>query len=248
MANPERLREEIEAAGTPPGGQVVIDEIQKAPALLDEVHWLIENRGVRFALCGSSARKVRRGAANLLGGRALRFELRGLTAAEIGDGFDLTRVLNHGYLPRMVEAAAPARRPRRLRRQLPQGGGRGRGAGAQPAGILRLSERRGALRRRAGQFLQRRRGLRRLQPHGAGVLRDPGGHAARPVAAGFPQTRQAAGHPRAQVLFRGRGHREPTGTVRRIDAGLRSSTARRSRTGCSTSSRPSSPTGRWWTS
>ena len=115
MANPERLREEIEAAGTPPGGQVpggqvVIDEIQKAPALLDEVHWLIENRGVRFALCGSSARKVRRGAANLLGGRALRFELRGLTAAEIGDGFDLTRVLNHGYLPRMVEAAAPARR------------------------------------------------------------------------------------------------------------------------------------------
>ena len=92
MANPERLREEIETAGTPPGGQVVIDEVQKAPALLDEVHWLIENRGVHFALCGSSARKVRRGAANLLGGRALRFELRGLTAAEVGDGFDLTRV------------------------------------------------------------------------------------------------------------------------------------------------------------
>ena len=110
MANPERLREEIEAAGVPPGGQVVIDEIQKAPALLDEVHWLIENRSVHFALCGSSARKVRRGAANLLGGRALRFELRGLTAAEVGDGFDLTRVLNHGYLPRMVEATAPARR------------------------------------------------------------------------------------------------------------------------------------------
>ena len=115
MANPERLREEIEAAGTPPGGQVpggqvVIDEIRKVPALLDEVHWLIENRGVRFALCGSSARKVRQGAANLLGGRALRFELRGLTAAEIGDGFDLTRVLNHGYLPRMAGTAAPARR------------------------------------------------------------------------------------------------------------------------------------------
>ena len=107
---PERLREEIEAAGTVPGEQVVIDEIQKVPGLLDEVHWLIENRGVRFALCGSSARKVRLGAANLLGGRALRFELRGLTAAEIGDGFDLTCMLNHGYLPRMVEAAAPARR------------------------------------------------------------------------------------------------------------------------------------------
>ena len=98
VANPERLREEIDAATTPPGGpvpggQVVIDEIRKVPALLDEVHWLIENRGVRFALCGSSARKVRRGAANLLGGRALRFDLRGLSVAEIGDSFDLTRVL-----------------------------------------------------------------------------------------------------------------------------------------------------------
>ena len=110
VANPERLREETEADGMPPGGQVVIDEVQKVPALLDEVHWLIENRGVQFALCGSSARKVRRGAANLLGGRALHFELHGLTAAELGADFDLTRLLNHGYLPRMVEAERPARR------------------------------------------------------------------------------------------------------------------------------------------
>ena len=50
-----------------------------------------------FALCGSSARKVRRGAANLLGGRALRYELHGLTADELGDEFDLPRMLNHGY-------------------------------------------------------------------------------------------------------------------------------------------------------
>ena len=108
-ANPELLRQEIEALGEPPR-QVVIDEVQKVPALLDEVHWLIENRGVRFALCGSSARKVRRGAANLLGGRALRFEMHGLTAAELGDAFDLTRLLNHGYLPGMVAAARPAQR------------------------------------------------------------------------------------------------------------------------------------------
>ena len=54
------------------------------PQLLDEVHWLHENRGVRFALCGSSARKVKRGDANLLGGRAVRYELHGLTAAEMG--------------------------------------------------------------------------------------------------------------------------------------------------------------------
>ena len=88
----------------------MIDEIQKVPALLDEAHWLIENHATTFALCGSSARKVRRGAANLLGGRALRFELRGLTAAELGDSFDLTRLLNHGCLPRMYEASNPARR------------------------------------------------------------------------------------------------------------------------------------------
>lgn len=99
LQNPERLREEL---ATRAPAQVVIDEVQKVPALLDEVHWLHENRGVHFALCGSSARKVRRGGANLLGGRALRYELYGLTATELGDAFDLDRVLNRGYLPRIV--------------------------------------------------------------------------------------------------------------------------------------------------
>ena len=108
-ARPELLRQELEAAGPDPSRQVVIDEVQKVPALLDEVHWLIENRRLSFALCGSSARKVRRGAANLLGGRALRYDLRGLIAAEIGEAFDLDRVLNHGYLPRMYESARPGR-------------------------------------------------------------------------------------------------------------------------------------------
>ncbi len=108
-ARPELLRQELEAEGPDPSRQVVIDEVQKVPALLDEVHWLIENRGLCFALCGSSARKVRRGAANLLGGRALRYDLRGLTAGEIGEAFDLDRVLNHGYLPRMYQSARPRR-------------------------------------------------------------------------------------------------------------------------------------------
>src|SRR5262245_16539248 len=71
---PHRLREEILASKEP---FVIIDEIQKVPALLDEVHWLIENAGTVFALCGSSARKVKRGHANMLGGRALRYELFG---------------------------------------------------------------------------------------------------------------------------------------------------------------------------
>ena len=107
--NPELLRQEIEADGPDPTRQVVIDEVQKVPALLDEVHWLMENRGLSFALCGSSARKVRRGAANLLGGRAVRLELRGLTAGELGGDFDLPRTLNHGYLPRIYGASRPRR-------------------------------------------------------------------------------------------------------------------------------------------
>jgi predicted AAA+ superfamily ATPase len=109
VARPELLRQELEATGPDPSRQVVIDEVQKIPALLDEVHWLIENRGLSFALCGSSARKVRRGAANLLGGRALRYELRGLTAGEIDEDFDLDRALNHGLLPRMYESSRPRR-------------------------------------------------------------------------------------------------------------------------------------------
>lgn len=108
-AEPERLRQEIEAKGANARQFIVIDEIQKVPALLDEVHWLIENRGLDFALCGSSARKVKRGAANLLGGRAVRYELHGLSASELGVEFDLTRILNHGYLPRVYEASQPGR-------------------------------------------------------------------------------------------------------------------------------------------
>ncbi len=109
VARPELLRQELDAAGPGAERQIVIDEVQKVPALLDEVHWLIENRGLHFALCGSSARKVRHGAANLLGGRALRYELRGLTAGELGADFELDRALNHGYLPRMYEAGQPRR-------------------------------------------------------------------------------------------------------------------------------------------
>lgn len=107
---PELLRLEIEEDPPDPARQIVIDEIQKVPALLDEVHGLIEDRELCFALCGSSARKVRRGAANLLGGRALRFELLGLTAHELGSEFDLERILNHGYLPRIYESGRPAAR------------------------------------------------------------------------------------------------------------------------------------------
>lgn len=106
---PELLRFEVEGDRVSHDQQIVIDEIQKVPSLLDEVHWLMENRGLSFALCGSSARKVRRGAANLLGGRAVRYELRGLTAGELGSDFDLDRMLNRGYLPRVHESSRAER-------------------------------------------------------------------------------------------------------------------------------------------
>ena len=77
---------------------VIIDEVQKVPAVLDEVHRLIEDKGLGFVLCGSSARKLRRGHGNLLGGRAWRFGLHPLTYAEIPD-FDLLRALNRGLIP-----------------------------------------------------------------------------------------------------------------------------------------------------
>jgi predicted AAA+ superfamily ATPase len=77
---------------------VILDEVQKVPQVLDEVHWLIENKGLSFVLCGSSARKMKKGHANLLGGRAWRYELFPLTSHEVGE-MDLLRALNHGLIP-----------------------------------------------------------------------------------------------------------------------------------------------------
>ena len=68
------------------------------PAILDEVHRLIEGEGLSFVLCGSSARKLKRGRANLLGGRAWRFALHPLTWPEVPD-FDLLRAMNNGLIP-----------------------------------------------------------------------------------------------------------------------------------------------------
>lgn len=109
LERPELLRAELAAAPANAQRQVVVDEVQKVPALLDEAHWLHENAGVRFALCGSSARRVKRGQANLLGGRAVRYELHGITARETGREFSLVRIVNHGYLPRIYLADRPQR-------------------------------------------------------------------------------------------------------------------------------------------
>jgi len=102
--NPSQLREIV--LSTRPEKAVVIDEIQKIPALLNEVHWLIENAHTRFVLSGSSPRKIIRSQANLLGGRALRYELFPLISQEIPD-FNLLRALNNGLLPRHYLAGNP---------------------------------------------------------------------------------------------------------------------------------------------
>jgi len=98
-ANPRVLEEELLARNhTATTGPVIVDEVQKLPALLDEVHRLIENRKWTFVLCGSSARKLLQGGGNLLGGRAVRYDLFPLVYPELPD-FSLERALNHGLLP-----------------------------------------------------------------------------------------------------------------------------------------------------
>lgn len=104
VARPERLRELLPAGYR---GWVVLDEIQRVPSMLNEVHRLIEGGGLRFALTGSSARKLGRGGANLLAGRAVRRTMPPLTAEEMGDDFQLERALVSGMLPAAYSADDP---------------------------------------------------------------------------------------------------------------------------------------------
>lgn len=101
--NPGRLAQEL----GPQDRIVVIDEIQRLPILLNEVHRLIETRGIRFLLTGSSARKLRRGGVNLLGGRARTKYLHPLTAKELSELFDLSRALERGLLPSVYFSDEP---------------------------------------------------------------------------------------------------------------------------------------------
>ncbi|MBI1870933.1 MAG: ATP-binding protein [Chlamydiae bacterium] len=98
---PFRLREELAEIRTVSSNEqpIILDEVQKIPQLLDEVHNLIEQKGLSFFLCGSSARKLKKGHANMLGGRAWRYELYPLTSHELGKEFDLMKALNRGLIP-----------------------------------------------------------------------------------------------------------------------------------------------------
>jgi predicted AAA+ superfamily ATPase len=108
VARPERLRERI--AAEPGAAVVVIDEVQRVPALLDVVHQQIESRTsrLRFVLTGSSARKLRRSGVNLLAGRAVERALHPFMAAELGKRFDLERALTIGLVPLVWMADDPA--------------------------------------------------------------------------------------------------------------------------------------------
>ena len=106
QARPERLRERIGAQAQVT--DVVIDEVQKVPALLDVVHQLVEGeRPLRFILTGSRARKLRRGAANLLAGRLTELHMHPFMAAELGAAFQLQRALDIGLVPLVWSAAEP---------------------------------------------------------------------------------------------------------------------------------------------
>jgi uncharacterized protein len=103
---PGLLAREVEAAGLKAGSWVVLDEVQKVPALLDEVHRLMQKHGLRFLLSGSSARKLKRGAANLLAGRALRQDFFPLVSKEIGHAPDFESI-TFGMLPQALGAERP---------------------------------------------------------------------------------------------------------------------------------------------
>ncbi len=104
---PWTLREELTATQRL-HHPIIIDEIQKIPALLDEVHLMMTQHKLSFMLCGSSARKLKQKGVNLLGGRALSYQLFPLVYLEIPN-FDLIRALNHGLIPRHYLHANPKR-------------------------------------------------------------------------------------------------------------------------------------------
>ena len=103
LRHPGLIREAL----TPETEAVVIDEIQRLPALLNEVHLMIEEHGVRFFLTGSSARSLRRKGVNLLGGRARTHTLHPFVRRELGARFDLARALEFGLLPGIYFSDAP---------------------------------------------------------------------------------------------------------------------------------------------
>jgi len=114
-ARSPKLLERLLASKARPPRWVVIDEVQRVPRLLDLAHRLIESKSYRFILTGSSARKLRSGAANLLAGRAFLYRMFPLTQAELGSRFELDAALHWGSLPRIFSLKTSAEKKAYLR-------------------------------------------------------------------------------------------------------------------------------------
>ncbi len=104
LANPGHFADELRAV--PTGRWVIVDEVQRLPNLLNEVHRFIEGKRLRFVLCGSSARKLKRAGVNLLAGRALHRSMHAFVPEELGEKFDLEEVLRYGSLPIVWDSTA----------------------------------------------------------------------------------------------------------------------------------------------
>ena len=179
--DPHALYREL-APTAVPGGWVVIDEVQKVPELLDEVHRLIESHRQRFVLSGSSARKLRRGGVNLLAGRAITTSMYPLVSAELAFEIDPERALRFGMLPMAVTTEAPQDYLRTYVETYLVQEIRAEALNPQPWSVCTLSRDCRASERPSHQCLEYRARHRDQSPNGAAPLRDSGGHADRILA------------------------------------------------------------------
>lgn len=109
VKSPNKFREEIIALPTKKlKHPIIVDEVQRVPELLNEIHWLIENSNAYFLLCGSSARKLKKSHVNLLGGRAWKYNFYPLVYKELSD-FSLHKILNTGAIPSHYLSQSPSR-------------------------------------------------------------------------------------------------------------------------------------------
>jgi len=104
LSNPGQFADELRSISA--GRWVIVDEVQRLPNLLNEVHRFMEEKRLNFVLCGSSARKLKRAGVNLLAGRALRRSMHPFVPEELGEQFDLEEVMRYGFLPIVWDAAA----------------------------------------------------------------------------------------------------------------------------------------------
>ena len=180
---------------------VVIDEVQRLPEILNEVHRLIEERGTRFLLTGSSARKLRRGGVNLLGGRARTRHLHPLTRRE---GSVLAST-SSGPSPGPVALGLLLRRPRRgprgVRRFVPAAGDRRGGCDPQRSRVQPVPAGGRRLQRHARQLHEGRERCAGAADHRLRVLRDPARHSRPPRAPGLDALVRAQAPRLAEVLL-----------------------------------------------